>query len=126
MIRKLLLLAVTIVASLTTACKVQDDAVKAGSICTVEASEGKFGIIKVLVINEEEAHIKVYKNKYAKRPAQVAAKELSMGAITDKGGFGIGHLPLDRQGFDNSKPVVIGFEEVTKDELAGYEMWKNQ
>jgi len=126
MIRKLLLLAVTVVASLTTACKEQADAVKAGSICTVEASEGKFGITKVLVINEEEAHIKVYKNKYDKRPAAVAAKELSMGSITDKGGFGIGHLPLDRQGFDNSKPVVIGFEEVTKDELAGYEMWGNQ
>jgi len=107
-------------------CKEKTDSIRAGSLCTVEASQGKFGVIKVLVIDEQEVHIKIYKNKYSQRPNVIAPKELSMGSITDKEGFGIGHIPLDREGFDKSNPIVIGFEGVTKDELAGYEIWKNQ
>jgi len=38
--------------------------IKAGSICTIEGGEGKHGIVKVLVINDEEAHVKIYRNKY--------------------------------------------------------------
>jgi hypothetical protein len=40
--------------------------IKPGSICSIEDGKGKFGIIKGLVINDQEAHIKIYKNKYDK------------------------------------------------------------
>jgi hypothetical protein len=107
-------------------CGKKTSDIKAGSICTIEDGEGKYGIVKVLVINSEEAHVKIYKNKYDKRPAQVDLKTLSLGSITDPDGFGIGHVPLERKGFDNWKPVEIAFEEVTKEDLEGYELWKNR
>jgi hypothetical protein len=107
-------------------CGKKTNDIKAGSICTIEDGEGKYGVVKVLVINEEEAHVKIYKNKYDKRPAQVDLKTLSLGSITDPDGFGIGHVPLERKGFDNWKPEEVAFEEVSKDELEGYELWKNQ
>jgi hypothetical protein len=108
-------------------CTQPTDQIRPGSICTIEDGEGKFGIVKVLVINSEEAHLKIYKNKYAQRPAQVDISTLSLGSINDKeGGFGIGHIPLEREGFDNWKPVAVAFEELTEDDLAGYEIWKNQ
>ena len=108
-------------------CTDRGNKIQAGSICTIEDGEGKFGIVKVLVINDKEAHIKIYKNKYDQRPAKVDIKSLGLGSIDDKeGGFGIGHIPLDRNGFDNWKPIPVAFEEVTKNELVGYEMWKNQ
>jgi hypothetical protein len=107
-------------------CGNKAEIIRAGSICTINDSEGKFGIVKVLVINNEEAHIKIYKNKYDLRPTKVDLKTLSLGSINDKeGGFGIGHAPLEKIGFDNWKPVQVGFEEVTKEDLEGYEMWKN-
>ena len=112
---------------MTFSCGNQAEKIKAGSICTIEDGAGKFGVVKVLVINNEEAHIKIYKNKYDQRPTKVDMKTLSLGSINDKDGeFGIGHVPLERMGFDNWKPVSVGFEEVTKDDLVGYEMWKNQ
>ena len=112
---------------MTLSCGNQTDKIKAGSICTIEDGEGKFGVVKVLVINDQEAHIKLYKNKYDQRPAKIDIKTLSLGSIKDKeGGFGIGHIPIERKGFDNWKPISVGFEEVTKEDLVGYEMWKNQ
>jgi len=99
--------------------------IKAGSICTIEDGDG-YGIVKVLVINDEEAHIKIYKNKYESRPEKVDLSTLGMGSITDGGGFGIGHIPLRRKGFDNWKPVPVAFEAVTEEDLEGYNIWKNQ
>lgn len=107
-------------------CIKQSDSIKAGSICTIEDGEGKYGVVKVLVINDQEAHIKIYKNKYDQRPAKVDIKTLSLGSINDSDGFGIGHIPLERAGFDNWKPISVGYEEVTEDDLVGYEIWKNQ
>lgn len=109
------------------ACTTPENKIKAGSICTIESGDGTFGVVKVLVINNEEAHIKIYKNKYEQRPKTVDIKTLRLGSIDDKeGGFGIGHVPLHREGFDNWKPTSVGFEEVTPEDLAGYELWKNR
>lgn len=35
--------------------------IKAGSICSVDDGDGKFGIVKILVIEEEIIHVKMYK-----------------------------------------------------------------
>ena len=100
--------------------------IRPGSICTIEDGEGKFGVVKVLVINEQEAHVKIYKNKYNKRPSKIDIRTLSLGSINDKDGFGIGHVPMEKKVFDNWKPIPIAYEEVTKEDLEGYEIWKNQ
>ncbi|MES2763782.1 MAG: hypothetical protein V4677_16320 [Bacteroidota bacterium] len=100
--------------------------IKAGSICTIQDGEGKFGVVKVLVIDGIEAHVKIYKNKFDQRPSVVDMKTLSLGSINDTDGFGMGHVPLAREGFDAWNPVMIGYEEVTKEDLEGYEIWRNQ
>ena len=58
---------------------------------TIEDGSGTFGIVKVLVINEQEAHLKIYKNKYEQRPSKIDIGTFSLGSINDKDGFGIGH-----------------------------------
>lgn len=107
-------------------CGNQKANIQAGTICTIEDGDGKYGVIKVLVIDDEIAHIKVYKNKYTQRPAKVDMKTLSLGSLNDADGFGIGHMPIARKGFDAWKPIPVGFETVTKDDLEGYEIWKAQ
>jgi hypothetical protein len=109
-----------------TSCSKSEGDLRAGSICTIENGDGTFGVVKVLVINAEEAHVKIYANKYDQRPAAVDLKTLNMGSIDSGEGFGVGHVPLARKGFDEWKPVEVSYEEVTKDDLEGYEMWKNQ
>ncbi len=107
-------------------CNNQEKKLKAGAICTVDDGDGKFGVVKILVIDNEIAHIRIYKNKYNQRPVSINLKTLSMGSIYDKDGFGIGHTPLDRKGFEDWKPFVITYEEVKVEELEGYEIWKQQ
>lgn len=102
------------------------DKIVAGSICTVDDGDGKFGIVKVLVIDDEIAHLRIYKNKYDHRPAKIDLTTLSLGSMNDKDGFGIGHTPLARKGFDDWNPVVVAFQKVTEEELEGYKIWRSQ
>jgi hypothetical protein len=114
------------IAIIILSCVTNDEKIKAGSICTVENGDGKFGVVKVLVINAKEAHVKVYKNEFDKRPSKIDIKTLSIGSINDKDGFGIGHIPLERKEFNSWKPISVGYEKVTKEDLDGYEIWKSQ
>jgi hypothetical protein len=97
---------------------------KVGSICSVDEGDGKFGIVKILVIDDDIIHVKKYKNKYAERPVAIDINTLSNGSVYDEAGFGVGYLPTDRKIYDSWKPVIIAFEEVTGDDLEGYEIWK--
>ncbi len=107
-------------------CKNKNENIKAGSICTIEAGDGKFGAIKVLDIDGNMAHVKIYKNQFDTRPSKIDISTLSVGTIEDTDGFGIGHVPLDIDQFNKWKPIVIGYEAVEKSELEGYEIWKNK
>jgi hypothetical protein len=49
---------------------------------------------------------------------------LSLGTVHDEDGFGIGHLPLSARNFAHWEPMIIGHEEVSPEELEGYNLWK--
>lgn len=100
--------------------------IKAGSICSVDDGDGKFGVVKILVISDEIIHLKIYKNKYTERPITVDINTLSSGSVYEEDEFGIGHLPVDKKVFDSWSPVAMTFDEVTNDELEGYGIWKTQ
>lgn len=100
--------------------------IKAGSICIVNNGDGQFGIVKILVIDDEIVHVKIYKNKYTQPPTAVDISTLSIGSVYDEDGFGVGHLPVDKKVFDSWSPVAMAFDEVTNDELEGYGIWKTQ
>ena len=123
--RKCSLYALVILISIVIMSCVSQPKIKVGSICTLEDGDGKFGIVKVLVIEDEIIHLKIYKNKYDKRPSKIDLRTLSIGSMHDKDGVGVGHSPFDKIGFYGWKPVEIAFETVTKDDLIGYEIWKD-
>ncbi len=98
---------------------------KVGGIYSINDGEGRFGIAKILALDEDAVHIRLYKNKFPSRPQTIDLNTLSLGTINDKDVIGIGHLPLSREGFINWQPVFIAEAPVTKEELEGYEMWKD-
>jgi hypothetical protein len=100
-------------------------ALKAGAICSVDDGDGKFGIVKILVIDNDIAHLRIYKNKYQQRPVSIDSATLSLGSIYDQDGFGVGDTPLDRKAFEDRNPEVIAYEDVTAEELEGYQLWKD-
>ena len=95
-----------------------------GALYTDDDGEGFYRVAKVLVIDKDGVHIRLYKNKWKERPQIIDTNVLSLGSVIDKDGFGMGHLPLSKRSFAAWKPMVIGQEEVKKDELDGYDMWK--
>src|SRR5947207_9603396 len=77
---------------------VQDD-LKVGGIYSVENDNGRFGVVKILALEPSIVHIRIYTNSFATRPERIDPSTLYLGSILDDDEFGIGHVPLSRNGF---------------------------
>ena len=102
----------------------QPPALQEGSLYTVDDGEGFYRAAKILALDDQGVHVRLYKNKWKERPAVVDISALSLGSIHDDDGVGLGHLPLLKKAFMAWSPVFVQDGKVTKDELDGYEMWK--
>jgi len=91
---------------------------------SIDNGDGEFGIVKIIVLEPQAVHVRLYKQKFAIRPVSIDAKSLTLGSIDDKDGFGIGHLPLSRNEFESWEPIFLTQQSVSQEELDGYEMWK--
>jgi hypothetical protein len=97
-----------------------------GGIYSIESGKGDIGIAKVLVLDGDTIHIRVYKNHFSSRPKTIDPIQLTLGTIHDKdGAFGIGHLPIRTAEFISWKPELIMKSEVDEKELDGYKEWKD-
>jgi hypothetical protein len=94
-----------------------------GDLDSIRDKHG-YGVVKVLVVDPDVVHIRLYKNTFPERPSQIDPSRLSVGTIDDPDGFGMGHLPISRNEFQSWHPVLIMQSKVTPDELEGYEEWK--
>jgi hypothetical protein len=105
-------------------CHPEPSAFKAGGLYSVRDGKELFKVAKVLVVDKDMVHVRLYKNKFSTRPSTLEPSELSMGSVKDPVGFGIGHLPLDTQTFIGWDPVFLAETAVTDKELEGYRIWK--
>lgn len=101
-----------------------DSAWSAGDLYSVANGNGTFGIVKILVVEPDAVHVRIYKQKFLTRPASVDPHSLTLGSINDKDGMGIGHLPLSRATFASWQPILLCHDTVTEEELDGYRLWK--
>ena len=98
--------------------------IKAGWLYSVKSGDSQFGIVKVLVLEPEAVHVRLYKQRYSSRPHEIDESILFLGTMFDPDGSGIGHLPLSHQAFAASEPEPIKASPVQPSELEGYEEWK--
>ena len=83
-----------------------------------------YSIAKVLKLEPEIAHVRIYKQHFQGRPRSIDISALTLGSIHDEDGFGMGHLPLRLQTFKDREPVFLTYSEVVPEELQGYQLWK--
>jgi hypothetical protein len=83
-----------------------------------------FSIAKVLKLDADTVHVRIYKQHFPQRPRSIDPGALTLGTINDEDGFGMGHLPLRLAPFLQREPILVAFSEVTAEELAGYNFWK--
>ena len=103
--------------------KTNDTNIVVGGIYSIDDGEGRYGVVKVLVVDDFAVHVRLYKNKFDDRPQSIDTSTLSLGTIHDSDGFGIGHLPLAVKGFQDWNPVHLVTEQVNDDELDGYNLY---
>jgi len=116
------------VALLTSACDRKEspaDDWRAGGLYSTADGNGRFGVVKILVLEPDAVHVRIYKQTFPTRPTSVDPKSLTLGRIDDKDGFSIGHLPLSRKTFASWQPVFLSQQSVSDNELEGYKMWKD-
>ncbi len=94
-----------------------------GALYSIANGDGRFGVVKVLVLEPEAVHVRIYKQKFDTRPTIVDPQSLTLGGVNDKGGTGIGHLPLSRATFASWQPFFLSQQTVSDEELDGYKMW---
>lgn len=96
-----------------------------GGVYSVLGQRG-IAIAKVLAVEPGVLHVRLYKERFQRRPQQVDTTALTLGSIEDEDGvFGIGHLPLEEARFTSWDPRLIHVEEVGEDELHGYRIWED-
>lgn len=82
-----------------------------------------FSIAKVLKLEPDKVHVRIYKQHFPQRPRAIDPSQLTLGTIHDKDGFGMGHLPLRLETFIQRQPVFLTHAEVKPEELQGYNFW---
>ena len=83
-----------------------------------------FSVAKVLKLEAEIVHVRIYKQHFSQRPRSIDPAALTLGTIHDKDGFGMGHLPLRLATFMESEPIFLTHAELKPEELEGYNLWK--
>ena len=88
--------------------------------------ETGFNVVKVLAITKGIVHVRVYKNLFLSRAVAKNADpaKLSLGSNEDPEGFGVRHMPMDKETFEKLAPEFIRQENVTDEELQGFKDWK--
>ena len=83
-----------------------------------------FSIAKVLKLEPEIVHVRIYKQHFQQRPRAIDPATITLGTIHDKDGFGMGHLPLRLLTFMDREPIFLTHAQVLPNELNGYNLWK--
>lgn len=78
-----------------------------GGVYSIASGNGSFGVVKILALEPEVVHVRVYKNKFSSRPETIDLAALSLGSMLDGGDFGMGHLPISSKNFGEWLPVLV-------------------
>lgn len=97
---------------------------EAGALYAINDGEGQFRIAKLLALDEGGVHVRVYRELFDAPPAAVNPDQLTLGAVDDPDGSGMGHLPLTREMFLGWDPEFLSSGAVDSEELAAYAIWK--
>lgn len=95
-----------------------------GGLYSAPSDKGGFRIAKILVIEQGIVHVRIYKNRFEKRPKAIDQMSLSLGTIHDPDGCGMGHMPVSQKTFAEWELAFVAQSSVKEEELEGYKYWQ--
>jgi hypothetical protein len=61
----------------------------AGGVYSMGEAHGQFSVAKILVVEPEEVHVRIYKQRFSARPTSVDPASLTLGAYDDRRGLAL-------------------------------------
>lgn len=97
-----------------------------GGIYSTRNENGSYSVLKILKLDPQGVHVRLYSNQFADHPSKLDEAKLYMAGIDRKPGesLGMGHLPISRRSFATWGIRFVKIAPVKQDELEGYEMWR--
>lgn len=78
-----------------------------GDLCTIKNSDNNFGVVKVVLLDNDIYHLRVYSNIYVDRPHDLDSATLTMEPDYTKAVYPIEELSIDRVGFYQLEPQFL-------------------
>jgi hypothetical protein len=107
------------------ACGARQPTYVVGGLYSVPAERGRFSIVKILRVDPEGVHLRMYSNTFDRRPTDIDEKTLYMVGVDHKFDevLGMGHAPISKKSFSTWGAGFIKAVPVREDELEGYKIW---
>jgi hypothetical protein len=99
---------------------------KEGGIYSFKNENGAFSVLKILKVESDGLHIRIYSNQFDAPPTQVDEGTLIIAGLDHKPNeiLGQADLPILKERFDNYKATFVQQSTVKPEELEGYNTWK--
>ena len=96
-----------------------------GGLYYIKNENGSYSVLKILKLDEQGVHVRLYSNQYSKQPVKVDETSLYMAGVDRKPSetLGMGHAPLSKKSFEGWKATFFQQSTVKPEELDGYNMW---
>jgi hypothetical protein len=97
-----------------------------GGLYSTPNENGTFSVIKILKLDKNGVHVRMYSNQFPEHPGKIDETKLYMAGVDRKPNesLGMGHAPISREAFSTWGVRFIKVVPVEKDELEGYKMWE--
>ena len=96
-----------------------------GGVYSVDDDIGNILVAKILKLDSNEVHLRIYNNRFSERPKDVQMNTLTVPTLNQESGLGQNHIEMDKEQFMGWLPEYIKTVEVSDSELEGYYEWKN-
>ena len=90
-----------------------------GGIYSVRRPDDTYGIVRLLRLDEDTAHLRLYVNRYYERPQAIRPEDLKMQGGAGGVEMGLEHMPMPLKGFRKWQPRLLLVTEVSDQELSG-------
>ncbi|WP_295942492.1 hypothetical protein [uncultured Xanthomonas sp.] len=102
------------------------DSWREGGLYATSRQEGGYVLLKILKLDADGVHVRVYSNVYSVPPKAVDTSTLYLAGDNrhDDEPLGMGHLPISRASFAGWDLHFVQQSSVTEEELEGYRIWQ--
>jgi hypothetical protein len=96
-----------------------------GGLYYTRRKDGSYSVLKILKIDDQGVHVRLYSNQFAEPPKKVDETTLHMAGLHQKPNenLGIGHMPISKKSFVTWHATFVQQCTVSEEELDGYKVW---